>query len=89
MERLGATENCSHTFNSRSDNVIVRVSFSQRPATCLAMRAQHTTLGVAWVEVFLDELGPKHASSSKLSNLHIEIHSHSEEEGDTRSDLIN
>ena len=80
MERLCAAKNCSHAFDSCTDDVVVRVLLSERPSTCLAVGAEHVALLVFDIEVLVDELGPEHTGCSQLCDFHVEVHTHGKEE---------
>ena len=53
------------------------------------MGAEDAGFGVLRVEVFFDQVGPQKSGSPEFSNLHIKVHSHSEEERNSWGDLIN
>ena len=88
MQGLGSAKHGRHSFHCGSHNVVVGVLLSQRPPRGLAVSPKDAALGVGGAEILLDQLGPKHSGCSQLCNLHIEIHSHGEEEGDTRCHLV-
>ena len=64
VKGLGASKNCSHTFNSSAHNIVVWVSLGQGPSTRLTVCAQHAALGILRAKLFVDKLGPEHTGCS-------------------------
>ena len=53
------------------------------------MSSEHAGFVALGMEFLLDKRGPKRSSCSEFCDLHIEVHAHSEEEGESGSGLVN
>ena len=87
VQRLGVALRRRHRFHRRAHHVVEDVLRGQRPARCLAMRAQRQRARVLRIER-LQQLRPEQARGAHLGDFHEEVHADRPEERQPRREAV-